>query len=46
MHVDLRIAEQDWNRLRRHLASSFRGPMSSETGALATLGEPHDGDAA
>ena len=39
MHVDLRIAEGDWNRLRRHFASSFQSPMASETGALAILGQ-------
>lgn len=39
MNVDLRIAETDWSALRRHLASSFRGTMSAETGALGILGE-------
>jgi hypothetical protein len=39
MHVDMRIAESDWNRLRRHFASSFQRPMAPETGALAILGQ-------
>src|SRR4051812_10320915 len=39
MNVDLRIAAADWKRLTRHFASSFRDRFSSETGALAIVGE-------
>jgi hypothetical protein len=38
MHVDLRIAESDWLRLRRHFARSFQNRRSAETGALAIVG--------
>lgn len=39
MDIDLRISEEHWSRLRRHLSSSFRSRMAPETGALAILGE-------
>ncbi len=39
MHIDLRMAESDWKRLRRHFASSFQHAFAPETGALAVLGE-------
>jgi hypothetical protein len=38
MHVDLRLAESDWARLRQHFARSFRHARAAETGALAIAG--------
>ena len=39
MNCDLRIAEDDWKKLRKHFAKSFRSAGAPETGALAILGE-------
>jgi hypothetical protein len=41
MSVDLRIAEHDWLKLRKHFGISFRSSGAPETGALAVLGECH-----
>jgi NAD(P)-dependent dehydrogenase (short-subunit alcohol dehydrogenase family) len=38
MHVDLRITESYWARLRQHFAQSFRHARAAETGALAIVG--------
>lgn len=38
MQNNLRVAEQDWSRLRKHFSDSFRDRESAETGALAVLG--------
>src|SRR5262245_19090248 len=39
MKPNLRITDQDWERLRKQFASSFRSRNAPETGALAILGE-------
>ena len=43
MNADLRIAERDWMKLRKHSALSFRSSGAPETGALAILGECRTG---
>lgn len=40
MHeLNLRIADADWERLRKHCAPSFRGKRNTEYGAIGLLGK-------